>query len=165
MVSVEDLTMQPTKSQASIGSKDAKEWPHLGMKGSRSKGPTIDPRPLPMFESGSESIQSITGLISQPIIRKKWSASRIQSWLKCPRQAWLEKHLGARELEQPTEDIDDRVRGVLVHEIEGAILEGHGIEVSGRQVKLHFRYLRTIDTIDKVWKVALNYLELNAEWH
>ena len=165
MVSVEDLTMQPTKSQASIGSKDAKEWPHLGMKGSRSKGPAIDPRPLPMFESGSESIQSITGLISQPIIRKKWSASRIQSWLKCPRQAWLEKHLGARELEQPTEDIDDRVRGVLVHEIEGAILEGHGIEVSGEPSKIALPLSKgPLDTIDKVWKVALNYLELNAEW-
>ena len=165
MVSVDDLTMRPTKSQVLIGSKDSKNWPHLGMKGSRSKGPAIDPRPLPMFESGSESIQSVTGLISKPIERKKWSASRIQSWLKCPRQAWLEKHLGARELEQPTEDIDDRVRGLLVHDIEGAILQKHGITIAGAPSETAVPLSKgPLDTIDKVWNTALDYLENNAEW-
>ena len=165
LVSVENLTLRPTKSQVKEGSKKSKIWPHLGMKGSRSNGPAIDPRPLPMFQSKSKALQSITGATGQKIGRKVWSASRIQSWQSCPRQAWLSKHLGASQLEQPTEDIDNRTRGLLIHDIEAAILEKHGIEIAGEASNSPVPLSQgPLNHIDKLWITALQYLEENASW-
>ena len=165
LVSVDDLTLRPTKSQVKEGSKNSKVWPHLGMKGSRSNGPAIDPRPLPMFQSGSKNFQSITGDTNHRIGRKIWSASRIQTWLSCPRQAWLSKHLGASQLEQPTEDIDSRTRGLLIHDIEAVILEKHGVIIAGEASNNPLALSKgPLNTIDKLWDVALEYLEENASW-
>ena len=165
LVSVDNLTLRPTKSQVKEGSKNSKIWPHLGMKGSRSNGPAIDPRPLPMFQSKSKTFQSVTGATNQTIGRKVWSASRIQSWQSCPRQAWLFKHLGASQLEQPTEDIDSRTRGLLIHDIEAAILEKHGIEIAGPACNNPVVLSKgPLNNIDKLWSTALQYLEENASW-
>ena len=165
LVSVEKLTLRPTSSQVKEGSKNSKIWPHLGKKGSRSNGPAIDPRPLPIFQSKSKTFQSVTGTTNHLIGRKVWSASRIQSWLSCPRQAWLSKHLGASQLEQPTEDIDNRTRGLLIHDIEAAILEKHGIDIAGEAS--HSPVILSkgpLNNLDKLWGTALEYLEQEAPW-
>lgn len=165
LVSVENLTLRPTSSQVKEGSKKSNIWPHLGKKGSRSNGPAIDPRPLPIFQSKSKSFQSVTGSTSRQIGRKVWSASRIQSWLSCPRQAWLFKHLGASQLEQPTEDIDNRTRGLLIHDIEAAILERHGIVIAGEASNVPISLCNgPVNSIDKLWDTALEYLEQEATW-
>jgi hypothetical protein len=165
LVSVDKLTLRPTISQVKEGSKNSKIWPHLGIKGSKSNGPAIDPRPLPIFQSKSKSFQSITGTTNRQIGRKVWSASRIQSWLSCPRQAWLFKHLGASQLEQPTEDIDNRTRGLLIHDIEAAILEKHGIIIAGEASSNPVVLSKgPLNNMDKLWGVALEYLEEEATW-
>ena len=165
LVSVDGLTLRPTSSQVKEGSKNSKVWPHLGKKGSRSNGPAIDPRPLPIFQSKSKSFQSVTGTTNHHISRKVWSASRIQSWLSCPRQAWLFKHLGASQLEEPTEDIDNRTRGLLIHDIEAAILEKHGIIIAGEASNNPVVLSKgPINNMDKLWNTALEYLENEASW-
>jgi hypothetical protein len=165
LVTIDKVVLRPTKSQIKSGAKDQEIWPHLGMKGSRGSGPAIDPRPLPIFNSGSDILQSITGETSTSISRKVWSASRIQSWLTCPRQVWLEKHLKATILEEPSEDIDSRTRGLLIHDIEAAILEEHGIIIAGKAVEkptpLH---LGPLNSVEKLWNKALEYLQNNASW-
>ena len=165
LLTVDKLILRPTKSQANSGERDQVEWPHLGMKGSRGSGPAIDPRPLPMFNSGSSALESVSGATKTSIRRSVWSASRIQSWLNCPRQVWLEKHLRASILEIPSEDIDSRTRGLLIHDIEAAILEEHGIIIAGKATETPIPlHNGPLDSIGKLWNKALQYLEKNASW-
>ena len=165
MVSVDNLTLRPSKSQAEMVTIDSKSWPHLGKKGSRSNSPAIDPRPLPPFDSGSEVFQSVIGKTSQNLNQKFWSASRIQSWLRCPRGAWLEKHLLANQPEDSSEDIDSRTRGLLVHEILGHILQEHGLTVGGQPVSSPVPIFQgKLDTIEKLWHASLEFIQQNAPW-
>ena len=165
MVSVDNLTLRPSQSQAEMITTDSKSWPHLGKKGSRSNSPAIDPRPLPPFDSGSIAFQSVTGQTSQNLNQKYWSASRIQSWLRCPRGAWLEKHLLANQPEDSTEDIDSRTRGLLVHEVLGHILQQHGLTVGGQPTSLAVPISQgKLDTIEKLWHTSLKFIEQNAPW-
>ena len=165
MVSVDNLILRPSKAQAGMVTIDAESWPHLGKKGARSNSPAIDPRPLPPFDSGSEVFQSVTGKTAQNLNQQFWSASRIQSWLRCPRGAWLEKHLLASQPEESSEDIDSRTRGLLVHEILGHILEVHGLVVGGPPVSSPVPIFKgKLDTIEKLWNTSLLFIQQNAPW-
>ena len=165
MVSVGDLTLKPSKSQAEINAIEVNVWPHLGVKGAKSNSPAIDPRPLPIFQSGSEIFQSVTGKTSQKIDRNYWSASRIQSWLRCPRGAWLEKHLLASQIEQSSEDIDSRTRGLLIHDIQAFILEEHGLNIEGPAISSPIPLIKgKLNTIEKLWEKSLEFIEQNAPW-
>ena len=165
MVSVDNLILRPSKAQAGMVTIDAESWPHLGKKGSRSNSPAIDPRPLPPFDSGSEVFQSVIGKTAQNLNQQFWSASRIQSWLRCPRGAWLEKHLLASQPEESSEDIDSRTRGLLVHEILGHILDVHGLVVGGPPVSTPIPIFKgKLDTIEKLWNTSLLFIQQNAPW-
>jgi len=165
MVSVDNLTLRPSQSQAEMVTTDSKNWPHLGKKGSRSNSPAIDPRPLPPFDSGSTTFQSVIGQTSQILNQQYWSASRIQSWLRCPRGAWLEKHLVANQPEDSTEDIDSRTRGLLVHEVLGHILQEHGLTIGGQPTSVPVPICQgKLDTIEKLWHASLEFIEQNAPW-
>jgi hypothetical protein len=77
----------------------------------------------------------------------------------------LFKHLGASQLEQPTEDIDNRTRGLLIHDIEAAILERHGIVIAGEASNVPISLCNgPVNSIDKLWDTALEYLEQEATW-
>ena len=135
--------------------------PYGGAKG----GVAIDPRPLPAFQSGSEIFQSVTGKTSQKISRNYWSASRIQSWLRCPRGAWLEKHLLANQIEESSEDIDSRTRGLLIHDIQAFILEEHGLNIEGPAILSSTPLIEgKLNTIEKLWEKSLEFIEQNAPW-
>ena len=165
MVSVDSLTLKPSKSQAETNTIDVKVWPHLGVKSAKSNSPAIDPRPLPAFQSGSEIFQSVTGKTSQKISRNYWSASRIQSWLRCPRGAWLEKHLLANQIEESSEDIDSRTRGLLIHDIQAFILEEHGLNIEGPAIISSTPMIEgKLNTIEKLWEKSLEFIEQNAPW-
>ena len=165
MVSVDNLTLRPSKSQAEIDATGVKTWPHLGVKGGKSNSPAIDPRPLPPFQSGSEIFQSVTGKTSQTIDRKYWSASRIQSWLRCPRGAWLEKHLLANQVEESSEDIDSRTRGLLIHDIQAFILQEHGLDIGGQAITSSTPLIKgELNTIEKLWEKSLEFIEQHAPW-
>ena len=84
-------------------------------------------RPVPSFPERSACRLSVV-----------WSPSRLEAWLKCPRQAWLKQYLRADDDEDlSTEDIDVRIRGQVVHETEAAILQGHGIPM-GEETSVAF---------------------------
>ncbi len=165
LVSVDNLILRPSRSQAEMVTVDAEIWPHLGKRGAKSTSPAIDPRPLPPFDSGSEVFQSITGITSQQLKQKFWSASRIQSWLRCPRGAWLEKHLLANQPEDSSEDVDGRTRGLLVHEIIAHILQQHGV-TEGTEIVSSPKPLceGELDSLEKLWLSALEFIEQNAPW-
>ena len=91
----------------------------------------MDPRPLPVYVPEGLGLVERFGHIEHEITRKTGSPSRLEAWLKCPRQAWAKQVLKADdEAGESSEDVNLRIRGEVVHQAEAALLEGHGIEVT-----------------------------------
>ena len=161
LVSTDGLNLRPKKSQVSLGSSQDEEWPHLGMKGSRGIGPAIDPRPLPPHDMQSDILNSVMGF-SLPIEVEVWSPSRIQSWLECPRLAWMKNHLKVQARESQSEDLDNRTRGTMLHDAEAALLRAHGIPTASAPVSspspLHS------GSVEQLWIAILHYLEQEVPW-
>lgn len=161
LVSADGLILRPKKSQVSFGSAQHDEWPHLGMKGSRGIGPAIDPRPLPKPDMKSDILNSVMG-VSSPIEVEVWSPSRIQSWLECPRLAWMKNHLKVEARESQSEDLDNRTRGTMLHDAEAALLRAHGVPTASSPIEspspLHFA------SVDQLWLSILQYLEQEVPW-
>jgi len=63
------------------------------------------------------------------LLPKRWSPYRLQAWLKCPRQAWLTNYLQLTSHEIQNEDLDNRTRGLLMHDIEAEIMSLNGVPV------------------------------------
>jgi hypothetical protein len=95
MLSSDSILLHPTANLAKNGGRIAKDWPTLGYKSGRSKTPAIDPRPLPSVNINKSEINNYIGANTTRISVERWSASRIQAWLKCPREAWMKSHLRA----------------------------------------------------------------------
>jgi len=94
-----------------------------------------------------------------------WSASRLQAWQKCPREAWMKSHLSAGIEETQSEDLDDRTGGTIIHDCEGAILEGHGVKLGGPALSKGVSLENgPVGTTDKAWKAVLEYLKENVPW-
>lgn len=126
--STERLQLRPSASLLGAGEvAEAEPWPHLGVRlNKRSVSVTIDPRPLPPFQFGHEALDARTGHEGPAILRSVWSPSRLQAWVRCPRQAWLEGVHGAGEEETTSEDVDRREQGDLVHRFEESLLRAVG---------------------------------------
>ena len=136
LLSTDALTLRPTTSALNVEGVNAQSWPHLGYRNDGPISLTVDPRPLPPYAETELSIAHRFGRLETPYEREVWSPSRLEGWLKCPRQAWMKQVLAADDvIDTPTEDIDTRVRGQVVHETEAAILQGHGVPLGGEMTE------------------------------
>lgn len=164
LLTTDGLNVRPSKSQVSVGDSQSEAWPHLGMKGSRGNGPAIDPRPLPAHNMQSEILNSVMGF-SSPVEVEIWSPSRIQSWLECPRLAWMKNHLKIQARESQSEDLDQRTRGTMLHDAEAALLHAHGVPTASPPVSnplpLH---AGPFGSIDQLWGSILEFLEREIPW-
>ena len=90
---------------------------------------------------------------------KVWSANRLQAWLKCPRQAWMKNYLQLTTFETQNEDIDNRTRGLLIHDVEAEIFSKIGVPVFDTALK---RGLLLSDSkynsLEDLWQFALQHL-------
>ena len=166
LLTVDSLALRPTKSTLKVNGVNAQSWPHLGH---REEGPislTVDPRPLPPYAESGLEIGHRFGQLDRSYQREVWSPTRLEGWLKCPRQAWLKQILAADDdIGTPTEDIDLRVRGNVVHETEAALMHGHGVPTNGEMTTdvgpLH---AGPMGAGDAAWETALTFLANNVHW-
>jgi len=166
LVSTDLLSLEPTLNQAKIGSREQAVWPHLGMrKNAVSRGVSIDPRPLPPTPLSEGVLPDVLGIRSPGVHRKVWSASRLQPWLSCPRQAWVTGHLQAEDEEDELEDIDHRTRGQIIHDAEAALLASHGVPTGG-ETEQESTPLHLGPNSDPIqgWQAILIHLEENVPW-
>ena len=166
LVSTDGLSLDPTAGQAKVGTRSQPEWPHLGLrKNGNSNGMSIDPRPLPPTALTNGALPDIIGTTSPGARRDVWSASRLQPWLTCPRQAWVTGHLQAEEQEGESEDLDHRTRGQIIHDAEAALLAAHGIPLGGATSEptapLH---LGPNPLPSSGWDSILVHLEAHVPW-
>ena len=161
LLSTDGLNLRPKKSQVLLGSNQHEVWPNLGMKGSRGNGPAIDPRPLPPYNMKSETLNSVMGF-SSPIKVDIWSPSRIQSWLECPRLAWMKNHLKAQAQESQSEDLDHRTRGTILHDAEASILRYHGVPTATSPIDKPLPLNQT--DFEQLWQSVLEFLKSEVSW-
>ena len=111
------------------------EWPVLGGVSSTgaSSSVSIDPRPISPDLIDIESMDHRMGgtLELEWSTSKIWSPSRLRVWLQCARRGWLSKALDASADDLPDDELDNRVRGILIHEVyEGMIEDSLGMKRS-----------------------------------
>ena len=166
MISYEKINLNPSKSSADKDTRNVEQWPHLGVRVNGSiTSPAIDPRPLPLSASLNPSLRMVMGQSSNTINPKTWSPYRLQSWLKCPRQAWLNDFLKLNPIELQDEDIDNRTRGLLMHDLEASILSKNGIPVFSTPLRLSKPLqLLPVSDIETLWQLSLNHLKLESPW-
>ena len=87
----------------------------------------VDPRPLPNYSDDEGIFTTLGAPKVSPITKSAWSASRLESWLKCPRKAWLEKHLTASLDNDHMEDVDFRTRGDILHKLYETMFSKLGV--------------------------------------
>lgn len=112
--------------------REATTWPALtGRPSPRSIIPAIDARPLLPKSVAIDSYDTQHGEDSKLKLKSQvWSASRLKSWLDCPRKGWLERHLRAGKDDDLREGLDARTRGTLYHDsLAHLICEKLGFEV------------------------------------
>lgn len=106
-------------------------WPIIGRPHPKKKRtPSVDIRPIRLPSTGVEVLDQRFGFSEVKPIEMRWSASRLHDWLDCPRKGWLKHQLRASEPETFEEDMDGRLRGILVHEVLALTLaEVMGFEI------------------------------------
>ncbi len=166
LLSVDAVTLRPTSASLKVDSVAAGVFPHLGYRGEKSVSLSVDPRPLPLYSATGTGLDHRFGQLESPVEREVWSPSRLEGWLKCPRQAWMKQVLGADDEEGGvTEDIDVRVRGQIIHETEAALMQGHGIplggETSDEPTPLH---AGPMGQGSAGWDTILAFLEEKVHW-
>lgn len=147
-------------------SAGAPAWPHLGHRPGRTHSISVDPRPLPPYAGAPASLIDRFGHLSTPLVRTRWSPSRIEAVLRCPQRAWSEVWLDVSgDGEPPSEDIDNRTRGQLMHDVSVALLEAHGLKVSkvGAETAQPL-HLGVLETVTNAWGTVLNHLAEHATW-
>ena len=166
LLSVDGLTLRPTLAALKIEGANVGAWPHLGHRGKRSVSLTVDPRPLPPYSSSSLSIAHRFGQIEGGYVREVWSPSRLETWLKCPRLGWAKHVLEADDdPSAPSEDVEARVRGQVVHEAEAAIMHGHGVPISGEMTaNLQPLHLGPMGSGTAGWDTILAFLQNEVHW-
>ena len=93
-------------------------WPVIGRSHpKRKRTPSVDIRPIILPPVGIEVIDQRNGHEIQEQAVLRWSASRIHDWLDCPRKGWLRHQLKASEPESFDDDMDGKLRGILVHDV------------------------------------------------
>ena len=166
LLSADAVTLRPTSASLKVQGVAAAMFPHLGYRGEKSVSLSVDPRPLPPYAPSGTGIDHRFGQLQSTIEREVWSPSRLEGWLKCPRQAWMKQTLRADDDESGvSEDIDVRVRGQIVHDTEAAILQGHGVplgsEQSGEPTPLH---AGPMGQGRAGWDTVLAFLEEKVHW-
>jgi len=158
------LKLLPNNTRKAEG-RNAPQWPHLGFMGEKYLSLGIDPRPITPPHIGASGIDGRTGRGENTLpMPEAWSQGRIQAWLECPRRAWFDRHLYAGSKEMMREDLDGRSRGDLIHQVEQALLEAHGLEnevISENGIPLH---LGPIAEIEDAWNTVLETLAIEATW-
>ena len=99
---------------------------------------------------------------STPIEVDVWSPSRIQSWLECPRLAWMKNHLQAQAQESQSEDLDHRTRGTILHDAEASLLRFHGVPTAARPITSPQPLGRT--PLEQLWLSILDFLMDEVSW-
>jgi hypothetical protein len=164
--SISDLKFSMNLKQVEKEDTAIVAFPHLGIRGSRSLTPYIDPNPLPPALLHQPEMTPFSGVVSSALERNRWSPSRLQAWLECPRKGWAKQFLNLEDA--PTdleEDIDAMKRGDMVHEILAHILASHGVEAYGDEhsspLPLH---CGPIPSVEQGWELALSYLAEHVTW-
>ena len=168
LLTTTNLIIQPTVSQAKTpGGRTTQTYPHLGFKkNGRSRGPSIDPRPLPPPTYESENMEAILTTQTRNEASKIWSTSRLNPWFVCPRQAWTEQVLQAKDASpEPSEDIAPLAKGTLVHSIEEHLMTMLGIEVGGQPLSIGTpMHLGVALSELELWQSVLSRLSELAPW-
>lgn len=166
LLSTDAIALRPEKATVEAYGVLANAWPHLGHRNDGKVSLTVDPRPLPPYAETGLVISHRFGQMEVPYERDIWSPSRLEAWLKCPRMAWLKQSLLADDDDgTPSEDIDVRVRGQVVHDAEAAIMAGHGVplgaEMTGAIQPLH---QGPMGADDAGWQAILAFLQHDVAW-
>jgi hypothetical protein len=166
MISFTSLNLSPSAKSAKANTRMKPIWPNLGYRiNGNTLSPSIDPRPLPLQEQLPDSLRDIMGDSKTDLQSKVWSANRLQAWLKCPRQAWMKNYLQLTTFETQNEDIDNRTRGLLIHDVEAEIFSKIGVPVFDTALK---RGLLLSDSkynsLEDLWQFALQHLAEKSPW-
>lgn len=166
LASTESVVLRPTRSSLKVPGSQAPQWPHLGYRPERTVSLTVDPRPLPPYREQELAMSHRFGAMGVPYQRDVWSPSRIEAWLKCPRQAWLKQILLAGEDEDvEAEDVDLRIRGQVIHRAEAALLEGHGVPETGEMTdNIQPLHLGPMGQGQAGWEAILAFLQREVAW-
>ncbi|HIA40030.1 MAG TPA: hypothetical protein EYN88_04010, partial [Candidatus Poseidoniales archaeon] len=120
LVTMERQKLEPGKEWPATRKKlrVADKWPALtGRPGPRTIIPCVDPRPLKPYSLKIPNYDKRHGEDGDLTLKPQiWSASRLNTWMECPRKGWLERHLRATADEELREDLDARTRGTLYHD-------------------------------------------------
>ena len=166
MISFTSLNLSPSAKSAKANTRMKPIWPNLGYRiNGNTLSPSIDPRPLPLQEQLPDSLRDIMGDSKTDLHSKVWSANRLQAWLKCPRQAWMKNYLQLTTFETQNEDIDNRTRGLLIHDVEAEIFSKIGVPVFDTALN---RGLLLSDSkynsLEDLWQFALHHLAEKSPW-
>ena len=166
LLHIDTLNLRPTHSSSKAPGSTAAQWPHLGHREEKVVSLSVDPRPLPAYSNEALSMNHRFGMIDASLNRGVWSPSRLEKWLQCPRGAWVTQFLHAQnEDEGISEDVDFRIRGILAHEVAGALLTGHGVSVSGPDLKrIEPLHQGPMGDIAAGWDTILAYLNEHVQW-
>ena len=164
MIRTNDYRILPNRNNIALA-RDSSEWPHLGEVKDKKKILGNDPRPIIPPSTQIELLDQRIGLGSVKLnLPSVWSQSRLQAWLHCPRSAWYERHLRLGREESVPEDLAANVRGNIIHFVEEAVLQAHGL--TKQQIPQAGKKLTDgeLENIDAAWQVALSTLVAKAPW-
>ena len=166
MISFTSLNLSPSAKSAKANTRMKPIWPNLGYRiNGNTLSPSVDPRPLPLQEQLPDSLRDIMGDSKTDLHSKVWSANRLQAWLKCPRQAWMKNYLQLTTFETQNEDIDNRTRGLLIHDVEAEIFSKIGVPVFDTALNrgLLLSYSK-YNSLEDLWQFALQHLAEKSPW-
>ena len=105
-------------------------------------------------------------MILRPILPKQSVVGKsAPSMVEMPRQAWMKNYLQLTTFETQNEDIDNRTRGLLIHDVEAEIFSKIGVPVFDTALK---RGLLLSDSkynsLEDLWQFALQHLAEKSPW-
>ena len=164
MIRTNDYRIIPNRNNIPFA-RNSSQWPHLGEVKEKKKILGIDPRPIVPSSTKLESLDQRIGLGSIKLnLPKVWSQSRLQAWLFCPRNAWVERHLKLGKEEIVPEDLAANTRGNIIHFVEEAILRAHGLKQNQLPSETKKLTEGELKNVDAAWQVALETLVTKAPW-
>ena len=166
MISFAPINLQPGERSANENTRGETIWPNLGVKvNGNTISPAIDPRPLPLQYGLPTKLLDVMGNSQTNLVPTHWSPYRLQAWLKCPRQAWLTNQLKLTTHESQNQDVDNRTRGLLMHDIEAEIMSSNGVPVFAKPLTDSIPLASSsINDLDSLWTKCLDYLAHTSPW-
>ena len=168
LLTADDLVLSPSLGQAkTAGGRTVNQWPHLGYKkNGNARGPSIDPRPLPPTQTKSDTLSLIWTASQRSDDSKIWSTNKLTPWINCPRLAWSEQILQAKETQpEVSEDLAPLARGTLVHSIEEFLLSLLGVNVGDKPLAVGTpMHIGLNLSLEQIWESLLQHLSQLAPW-